>query len=172
MKNVETNTHTHTCVCHVGGKMKSQKRSRKKNWLNQHQKKQFFVPWSRKSLLSSFPPDNRRVTLSLAPRQPAKTAEREENTENCLRIFQDIISRAPTIVCAAPRILSNFNKSLTSPFSESCDVCDCECVVIKLKSFFFPKKNYIIIYQGERVRVWPGGGAPKAVWSVVISIKR
>lgn len=30
VKNVETNTHTHTCVCHVGGKMKSQKRSRKK----------------------------------------------------------------------------------------------------------------------------------------------
>lgn len=52
---------------------KSQKRSRKKAELAElTPEKPFSIPWSRKSLLSSFPPDNLLATISLTPRNTSQ----------------------------------------------------------------------------------------------------
>lgn len=66
-KNVESNTHTRVEEYEV-----AKEKSKKTQLAELTPEKPFSIPWSRKSLLSSFPPDNLLATISLTPRNTSQ----------------------------------------------------------------------------------------------------
>lgn len=131
--------HTHMCVPCWRKNEVAKEKSKKKLTEPTPEKTVFRSVISK--IASFFLPTRQSSCDSLA--RSTTTSQDSRTRRKHRKLFKNLSRhhqpRSHNCVCSSENSFE-FNKSLTSPFSESCDVCDCECVVIKLKSFFFPKK--------------------------------